>query len=68
MQTSLGRPIKMLGTEPVLVAFTVWISFTWGELTGGIVVLAFTDLWLPGVLYILLVAVPLVFANVFHFK
>lgn len=32
MQTSLGRPVKMLGTEPVLVAFTVWISFTWGEL------------------------------------
>lgn len=30
MQTSLGRPIKMLSTEPVLVAFTVWISFTWG--------------------------------------
>jgi hypothetical protein len=50
MQTSLGRPIKMLYTEPVLIAFTVWISFTWG------------------VLYILLVAVPLVFANVFHFK
>ncbi|GAA5896292.1 MFS transporter [Sporobolomyces salmoneus] len=32
MKTSLSRPIKMLLTEPVLIAFTVWISFTWGVL------------------------------------
>ncbi|GAA5900772.1 hypothetical protein JCM5296_004891 [Sporobolomyces johnsonii] len=32
MKTSLGRPIKMLCREPVLIAFTAWISFTWGVL------------------------------------
>ncbi|KAL8276146.1 hypothetical protein RQP46_011440 [Phenoliferia psychrophenolica] len=29
LQTSLGRPIKMLFTEPVLLSFAVWISFVW---------------------------------------
>lgn len=43
MKTSLGRPIRMLCTEPVLISFTLWISFVWG------------------VLYIFLVAIPLVF-------
>ncbi|GAA5943732.1 hypothetical protein JCM1841_002539 [Sporobolomyces salmonicolor] len=32
MKTSLGRPLKMLCREPVLIAFTAWISFTWGVL------------------------------------
>ncbi|GAA5951045.1 hypothetical protein JCM3765_004662 [Sporobolomyces pararoseus] len=32
MKTSLSRPIKMLTKEPVLIAFTLWISFTWGVL------------------------------------
>ncbi|BGP36441.1 hypothetical protein JCM10450v2_000341 [Rhodotorula kratochvilovae] len=31
-KTSLGRPVKMLIREPVLIAMTAWISFTWGVL------------------------------------
>lgn len=29
MSTSLGRPVQMLLREPVLIAITAWISFTW---------------------------------------
>lgn len=29
IHTSLARPIKMLYQEPVLIAFTAWISFVW---------------------------------------
>lgn len=29
MKTSLGRPVQMLMREPVLIAITAWISFTW---------------------------------------
>ncbi|GAA6035825.1 hypothetical protein NBRC10512_007306 [Rhodotorula toruloides] len=32
MKTSLGRPVQMLMREPVLIAITAWISFTWGVL------------------------------------
>ncbi|BGO94746.1 hypothetical protein NBRC10512_007307 [Rhodotorula toruloides] len=32
MSTSLGRPVQMLLREPVLIAITAWISFTWGVL------------------------------------
>ncbi|TNY19571.1 major facilitator superfamily domain-containing protein [Rhodotorula diobovata] len=32
MKTSLGRPVRLLFTEPVLVAMTAWISFQWGVL------------------------------------
>ncbi|GAA6059611.1 hypothetical protein JCM10212_005110 [Sporobolomyces blumeae] len=32
MRTSLARPVRMLYREPVLIAFTCWISFTWGVL------------------------------------
>jgi MFS family permease len=43
MKTSLTRPVRMLCTEPVLISFTLWISWVWG------------------VLYVFLVAIPLVF-------
>lgn len=29
---NLTRPLRMLITEPVLTAFTIWISFAWGIL------------------------------------
>ena len=32
MKTSLGRPVKMLLHEPVLIAMTAFISFAWGVL------------------------------------
>lgn len=32
MKTSLGRPVQMLMREPVLIAITAWISFTWVRL------------------------------------
>ncbi|GAA5922095.1 MFS transporter [Sporobolomyces koalae] len=32
MKTSLSRPLRMLTREPVLISFTLWISFTWGVL------------------------------------
>ncbi|GAA5941346.1 hypothetical protein JCM3775_001548 [Rhodotorula graminis] len=32
MRTSLGRPVKMLLHEPVLIAMTAFISFAWGVL------------------------------------
>ncbi|GAA5898013.1 hypothetical protein JCM6882_003306 [Rhodosporidiobolus microsporus] len=32
LRTALLRPLTMLATEPVLMAFTAWISFTWGVL------------------------------------
>ncbi|KAM0755764.1 MFS general substrate transporter [Meredithblackwellia eburnea MCA 4105] len=32
IRTSLGRPIKMLFTEPVLFSFAVWIAFVWAVL------------------------------------
>lgn len=31
-KTSLSRPLSMLTKEPVLIAFTLWISFTWVSL------------------------------------
>lgn len=31
-KTSLSRPVRMLLTEPVLLAITLWISFSWAVL------------------------------------
>lgn len=31
-KTSLGRPVRMLLMEPVLLAITLWISFCWAVL------------------------------------
>ncbi|BGP12470.1 hypothetical protein JCM10213v2_000387 [Rhodosporidiobolus nylandii] len=50
MKTSLGRPVQMLLHEPVLLAITAWISFTWG------------------VLYLFLVAIPLVYGRLWGFN
>lgn len=32
MKISFGRPTKMLLTEPVVIFFTLWVSFAWGIL------------------------------------
>ncbi|QDS74989.1 hypothetical protein FKW77_005424 [Venturia effusa] len=32
IRTSVTRPVKMLITEPVVIAFTLWVSFAWGIL------------------------------------
>ncbi|KAM0793367.1 hypothetical protein ACM66B_000822 [Microbotryomycetes sp. NB124-2] len=50
MRTSLLRPVKMLATEPVLVAITATISFGWA------------------LLYMLLVAIPIVLRGTYGFS
>ena len=30
MRTSLVRPIRLLLTEPVVMSFSIWMSFCWG--------------------------------------
>jgi len=32
MRVALGRPLKILCREPVVIAFSVWIAFAWGVL------------------------------------
>lgn len=32
IKTSVARPVKMLVTEPVVMSFTLWVSFAWGIL------------------------------------
>lgn len=32
IKTSVTRPVKMLVTEPVVISFTLWVSFAWGIL------------------------------------
>lgn len=32
MRVSFGRPTRMLTTEPVVIFFTLWVSFAWGIL------------------------------------
>ncbi|TID15304.1 MFS general substrate transporter [Venturia nashicola] len=32
VKTSVTRPMKMLVTEPVVISFTLWVSFAWGIL------------------------------------
>lgn len=66
MKTSLGRPIRMLYTEPVLLAFAIWYvpSFTPNFETNSFCRISFC--W--GVLYILLESLPLVFGGVYGFS
>ena len=50
LRISLTRPIRLFFTEPVLQAFTIWVSFAWC------------------VLYMLLLSIPITFANVYGFN
>lgn len=68
-RTSLGRPVRMLLTEPVLVAITLWISFTWAVLCES------DELYLSGKTMLtlsasdlFLVSIPYVYGRVYHFS
>lgn len=68
-RTSLGRPVRMLLTEPVLVAITLWISFTWAVLceSNALHLSEKTMLTLTAI-DLFLVSIPYVYGRVYHFS
>ncbi|KAI5479378.1 hypothetical protein MNV49_003712 [Pseudohyphozyma bogoriensis] len=66
VRTSLVRPIHMLVTEPVLIAFTLWFSFAWASLNGALQQQVLTVCF-QIIMYILLQSVSLVFGGIYGF-
>ncbi|BGP52748.1 hypothetical protein JCM8202v2_000304 [Rhodotorula sphaerocarpa] len=68
-RTSLGRPVRMLLTEPVLVAITLWISFTWAVLCESDELYLFGKTMLTlSASDLFLVSIPYVYGRVYHFS
>ncbi|KAI5476873.1 Major Facilitator Superfamily protein [Pseudohyphozyma bogoriensis] len=70
MKTSLTRPVYMLCTEPVLIAFTVWFSFSWARAPPPMVMFRMEayEACSQTVLYILLESTSLVFGGIYGFS
>jgi hypothetical protein len=71
-KTSLSRPVRMLLTEPVLLAITLWISFSWAvlcELCPEPAIPMRACLLTCGLgPDLFLVSIPYVYGRVFHFS
>lgn len=69
MKVALTRPVRLFFTEPVLQAFTIWLSFACKlkqilQYIATLICLAYAG----AVLYLLLVSIPIIFTEVYAFS